>query len=91
LKLEPKEVQDRFWALRFVSSNADLLIGREIFELQDEPIRRVLRERWGDFPGAVICAAHADSCPGPVDTEIAIETGGSVRVEPIAEPPPSGV
>jgi hypothetical protein len=91
LKHEPKEVLERFWALRFVASNADLLIGKEIFEIQDEPIRRVLHDRWGDFPGAVICAAREESRPGPVDTQVTIEPGGTVRIEPIAEPvPPSG-
>jgi len=89
LKMESEEVLRRFWALRFVSSNADLLIGREIFELQDEPIRRVLKERWGDFPGTVLCAASAESCPGPADALVAIDANGGVHVErvPGAVPP----
>jgi hypothetical protein len=86
LKLEPKEAAERFWALRFVCSNADLLIGREIFELEDETIRRVLRDRWADFPGIVICAAPERDCPGPTDTVVAIEPDGSVHSEPAAAP-----
>ena len=86
LKLESEEVRHRFWALRFVSSNADLLIGREIFQLPDEPIRRVLKERWGDFPGIILCGASADLCPGPTNSLLAIDAGGTVQVEPMQRP-----
>jgi len=86
LKMESREVFNRFWALRFVSSNADLLLGREVFELKDEAIRRVLRDRWGDFPGTVICAAAPEHSPGPVHTIVTIEEDGSAHVEPVADP-----
>jgi hypothetical protein len=82
LKLESEEVLHRFWALRFVSSNADLLIGREVFELPDETIRRVLQERWPDFPGAVLCAAVAELSPGPTNALLAIDSDGGAHFEP---------
>jgi hypothetical protein len=87
LKLLDPGVLDRFWALRFVASEADLLIGREVFLLTDERIRRVLRERWLEFPATVICAAPEEALPGPAHVLLVIEADGSSRVEPLAQAP----
>ena len=54
IKLMGDVVRNRIWCLRFIVSQADLLIGRDIFALEDETIRAALHRRWEDFPGTLL-------------------------------------
>ncbi len=84
LKMEGEEVLDKVWALRFVASRADLLIGREIFRLRDEAVWRVMLQRWDDFPGALLYAGPPERIPGRPTITLTVEDSGAVRVEPNA-------
>ncbi len=86
LKMEAEGVLDKMWALRFVASRADLLIGREIFRLRDEAVWRVMRQRWEDFPGAVLYAGTPECMPGRPTVTLTVEDSGEVRVEPSVTP-----
>lgn len=89
-KLESRAVLDKFWAFRFIVSRAELLLGREVFLLEDPAIRQVLRQRWSDFPGTVVCAAPEEVLPGPVTTRAVLHDDGSVEARPAAPGPPPG-
>lgn len=85
LKLEPPVVPRRFWAVRFLLSRAQLLIGDEIFREQDEPLRAGLRRRWHDLPACVVAFAPPHLLPGPVDTRVRITADAFVH-EPAGPP-----
>ena len=80
-KHQPPEVFTKYWALRFLISRADLLIGREIFNLDDPDIQAALRKRWADFPGAVVAATGRERLPGPVDLRLSFGADGSFSSE----------
>ncbi len=82
LKMEPPEVVDRFVALRFILSRADLLIGREVFACPDEPVRKALRARWDEFPGAVVAGGDPGSLPGKTGTRVVISAEGTFSSGP---------
>jgi hypothetical protein len=82
IKMESAAVIEKFWALRFIASRADLLVGREIFALEDSAIRELLCQCWGDLSAAVIYAGPPERIPGPPDTVLTLEGGGAARVEP---------
>jgi hypothetical protein len=85
LKLEPPVVQRRFWAVRFLLSRAQLLIGDGIFREQDGPLRAGLQRRWPDLTACVLALAPPHLLPGPVDTRVRLSAEGFVR-EPAAAP-----
>lgn len=76
LKLETPAVRDKFWALRFMLSRAQLLIGNEIFQLADDRIRESLGMRWADFPGALIAAEGPRGPPGALTGRVRMESDG---------------
>jgi hypothetical protein len=82
LKHESQAVRDKFWALRFMVSRAQLLLGSGIFRLPDASIRAALALRWGDFPGALIVEGGAPgaSFPGILDTRVEVDEQGRVSV-----------
>jgi hypothetical protein len=80
LKLEPARIQDKYWALRLIASDADLLVGREIFSLEDPLIREVITLSWSDLRGAVIYAGPPERIPAPPDTILALNDDGTVSV-----------
>lgn len=89
LKHQPPQVLDRFWALRFLASQAHLLIGREIFALEDPAVEDMLRQRWDEFPGAVIYAGPEARLPGAINTVLEVDAAGAVTVAeltPLPEP-----
>ena len=90
----PPEVQERVWALHFMISRANLLMGRDLFRLTDPILREVLRRRWSDLSGTLVAAESAPPLPGPVDTWLRIAPDGSVSVtgvgEPVANATPEG-
>ena len=81
LKMEPAGVFEKYWALRFVMSEADLLIGREIFALDDPAIREVIALRWGDLRGALIYAGAAERIPAPPHWTLGLHADGRATVE----------
>ena len=81
LKHQPPEVFTKYWALRFLISRADLLIGREIFALDDPAIQTALRRRWADSPGAVLAATARERLPGPVGLRLSLGADGSFSSE----------
>ena len=81
LKMEPKAMADKFWALRFLASGAELLVGREIFALEDAAIREVLAQRWGDLSAAVIYAGPEERIPAPPNAVLTFEADGHVSVK----------
>jgi len=86
LKHIPPEMQERFWALRFMISRAHLLIGRDLFRSTDALLREALRRRWNDLAGTLIVAESEQPLPGPVDTWLHIDAEGAVTVTAIGEP-----
>ncbi|MBI4084263.1 MAG: hypothetical protein HY423_16780 [Candidatus Lambdaproteobacteria bacterium] len=87
LKLEPPAVVAKYLALRFVISRAHLLIGRELFVTPDPQVREVLRQRWPDFPAAVIACCPAAALPGPAQWHAVLDAGGRftcTRLDPAA-------
>ncbi len=83
LKFQPAEVLDKFWALRFLVSRADLLIGRELFALPDPQIRESLRLRWGDFPGTLLAVAAHDELAGEPDVHVVLAADGRFSSRPL--------
>lgn len=83
LKLESDLVRDKFWALRFMLSHADLLLGREVFQIEDPLVRNCLRMWWDGFQGALVCCDDAGALPGAVDTRIRIDRDGGVIITPV--------
>ena len=59
---------------------------REIFRLRDEAVWRVMRQRWEDFPGAVLYAGTPECMPGRPTVTLTVEDSGEVRVEPSVTP-----
>jgi hypothetical protein len=84
IKLESETVRDKFLALRFMLSHADLLIGREIFQIEDPLVRDCLRLWWDGFQGVLIGCQDGEVLPGAVDTRIRIAEDGGVTVTPVA-------
>ncbi|MCZ6729997.1 MAG: hypothetical protein O7C61_09850 [SAR324 cluster bacterium] len=82
LKLQPGEVLDKFWVVRFLVSKADLLIGRDIFMLADPLVRGALRVRWSDIPGAVIAAGEYAGLPGTPDVHVRVTGDGAFSSRP---------
>ena len=80
LKMESPATVERYWALRFLVSGAALLIGSDMFRLQDPHIRDALAQRWPDIPGSVIALAEAADLPGAVDTVVHIDAQGHVTI-----------
>lgn len=82
LKHESQAVRDKFWALRFMVSRAQLLLGSGIFRLPDASIRASLALRWGDFPGALIVeeGVPGASFPGFLNTRVEVDDQGRVSV-----------
>ncbi len=83
LKLQPVEVFNKFWALRFLVSRADLLIGRELFALPDPQIRESLRMRWGDFHGTLLAVAAHDELAGEPDAHVVLASDGRFSSRPL--------
>lgn len=82
LKLIPEDILDKFCALRFMVSRAEVLVGREIFASHDEAVRKALSRRWLDFTGTVIAAeSHSGALPGHVDAWWIIDGEGRVFEE----------
>ena len=86
LKFLDKPVQDKFWVLKFLVSRAELLMGNEIFLLEDPEIQRAFHLRWSDFPGILICGAPEKTLHGPIDTKIFFDSNGKFRLESISPP-----
>lgn len=80
LKMEGATVYDKYWALRFMLSRAELLIGREIFQIEDARVRTAFRSRWHDFPGTLIVGDLGATLPGPCDTRVRIDAVGSCSI-----------
>lgn len=87
IKLESETVRNKFWALRFMLSQADLLIGREIFQVEDPLVRDCLRQWWGGFQGVLIGCQDGGVLPGAVDSRLRIDEDGGVTVTPVASGP----
>lgn len=85
LKLEPTRIQEKYWALRFIASGADLLVGREVFALEDTAIREVIALCWGDLPGAVLYAGPPERIPTQPDSILGLNADGTVTIEHITE------
>ncbi|MBI3991772.1 MAG: hypothetical protein HY342_00750 [Candidatus Lambdaproteobacteria bacterium] len=81
LKLQSAQTVTRYWVLRFLLSRAQLLIGSEIFRLDDAQIRAAMARRWPDLPGAVLVCAPREALPGPVDTTLHLDADGTARIE----------
>jgi hypothetical protein len=83
VKMEAGEVQDKYWALRFLISRAELLIGRDIFRLNDPAVRQAIRLRWPDLPGTVVAGLGEEELPGPVDARVRIDEGGAFTLQAV--------
>lgn len=93
LKLESTAVQHKYWVLRFLLSQADLVIGREVFRSDDPQVQAALRRRWGDLPGALLAGESDRPLPGRADAWLAFDADGrfSSGTEAPDEPtPPEG-
>ncbi len=82
LKFQPDEVVEKFLAFRFLTSRADLLLGREVFQRQDPEIRNALRARLADFPGTVVAAGAASDLPFRVDRVVGMDASGAFSLDP---------
>lgn len=80
LKLESEAVRIKYWALRFMVSRAELLLGRSVFASEDPEIREAIAARWSDFPGTLVIKDEGRPLPGPVDGQVVIDRAGRVRV-----------
>lgn len=78
LKMQPPEIVEKYLALRFITSQADLLVGGDIYSSRDPAIRHALRSRWGDHPGAVLAATSRAGLPGRPDSRLGITPGGEL-------------
>jgi hypothetical protein len=85
LKLEPPEVFERFWVLRFLASRAQLLVGREVFALEDPRVREAIEQRWADWPAAVIYAGPPERIPAPPDAALTLTPEGHAETELLSE------
>jgi len=84
LRLQPPEVFERYLALRFIVSRAELLIGAELWNSPDPLVRAALAQRWLDFPGAVVVAAPRGALPGPVQFHARLDATGGFSLEEVA-------
>ena len=78
--LESETVRDKFWALRFMLSQADLLMGRDVFQIGDPLVRDCLRMWWGGFQGVLIGCENGGALPGAVDTRFRTCKDGGVTI-----------
>lgn len=76
LKFADPETVDKVLALRFVMSQAALLIGREVFRSADPQVREALRRRWADWPGAVVVSLDDHPAPGALNAWVRIDAAG---------------
>jgi hypothetical protein len=76
MKLGSAELVDRVWALRFVLSQADLLLARELFGSEDPLVHAALRRRWADWPGALVVGQGERPLPGPLDGWVRFDAEG---------------
>ncbi|MDH5752910.1 MAG: hypothetical protein OEZ59_10910 [Deltaproteobacteria bacterium] len=90
LGLAPAGVRERYWVARFLASEADLLLGREVFQVKCPKSRELLRLRWPDWPGAVIAACTAGSLPGAADQKVRISRQGGFSLKDTRQPALSG-
>ncbi|HKI99546.1 MAG TPA: hypothetical protein VKB51_13820 [bacterium] len=81
---------ERVWALRFLISRADVLIGREVFRIADPPVRVALRRRWGDWPGTLIAGEGDQPLPGALDGWARLDAEGHFSAGNLAAPPEDG-
>lgn len=87
IQLVSATVRDKFWALRFMLSHADLLMGREVFQIEDPPVRECLRMWWSDFQGVLIACEDVGTLPGAVDIRFRTGGDGSVTITPAPSAP----
>ena len=78
--LETEAVREKFWALRFMLSHADLLLGREVFQVENPQIRDCLAMWWDGFQGILIACEDGGTLPGAVDTRLCTGEDGSVTL-----------
>jgi hypothetical protein len=76
IKLLAPELVERALALRFVASRANLLLGREVFQIADAKVQEALRRRWGDWPGSVLACEGERPLPGPTDGWVQFDPDG---------------
>ncbi|MDH4224018.1 MAG: hypothetical protein OEW12_00010 [Deltaproteobacteria bacterium] len=77
VRFYPPEVRDKFSALFFVASSADLLLGQRVFLTRDPAIRRVLAQRLAVFSGAVVMAVGPDHQPVSYLSRAWLQSDGS--------------
>ncbi len=80
VKMESPALQRKYWALRFMVSRAELLLGREVFAIGDPAVQKALRSRWSDFPGALIACRGEGPLPGQTDAELTIDGEGGAAL-----------
>lgn len=80
IKLEPEALHLKFWALRFMLSRAPLLLGSEIFQMEDPAVLDSFRMWWDDFRGSLIACEDGGALPGKVDTKIRTAADGAITV-----------
>lgn len=78
--LESETVRDKFLAFRFMVSHADLLIGREIFQIEDPLVKDCLQMWWKGFQGVLIGCQDGGALPGAVDATLRIGGDGGVSI-----------
>lgn len=83
LKLETDLVREKYLAFRFMLSQADLLMGEEVYRIGDPPVQNCLRLWWDGFQGALICRDDGQGLPGPVNTRVRIDREGGVTITPV--------
>ena len=76
LRYASTEVIDKVWALRFMLSQAHLVVGRDVFRLADEGIHAALRRRWDDLPGTLVACEGERPLPGAVQQWVRFDTDG---------------
>lgn len=80
LKLEPADVRRRYLAFRLLVSRADLLLAREILEVDDPLVHEAFALRWDDIPGALVVAAAPERMPGATDAVVSLDGEGRFRL-----------
>ena len=81
LKLLDESIRNKYWALRFALSRAQVLVGSGIFALEDPAIRNSLARRWADLPATLFAGGPKAHLPGPVETIIRWRSDGNFEVE----------
>ncbi|MDH4248349.1 MAG: hypothetical protein OEW39_11090, partial [Deltaproteobacteria bacterium] len=86
LRHAPALIRERYWVFRFLVSESDLIMGREIFAVSDPVSRALLAQRWNHWPGTLLAGCIREHLPGPVQQLARIDDQGLFTLTPFPDP-----